>query len=206
VNYAASGWLLFQGQELGLYTNLDITRETPSSPSISLKVMIERELIHRWYELGVTAKRFLDFTCHLLDCMENDILREVERKVAIGGIFEKILAFDLLIKGFWTLPRTRASNRGDKYRSNSSRYAGEVRIQEAAAGECRIRCRNLCSLSNIGCQYFWFVQTGSPKEQYFRNIDKVPCWSDLRFAQIMDNRYQFFYSDHWTSFKSKRRL
>jgi Universal stress protein family len=69
--------------------------------------MIERELIHRWYELGVTAKRFLDFTCHLLDCMENDILREVERKVAIGGIFEKILAFDLLIKGFWTLPRKK---------------------------------------------------------------------------------------------------
>jgi hypothetical protein len=42
--------------------------------------------------------------------------------------------------------------RGHKYRSNSSRYAGEVRIQEAAAGECRIRCRNLCALSNIGCQ------------------------------------------------------
>jgi hypothetical protein len=39
--------------------------------------------------------------------MENDILREVERKVAIGGIFEKILAFDLLIKGFWTLPRKK---------------------------------------------------------------------------------------------------
>lgn len=72
-----------------------------------------------------------------LDNMENDnaILNQAEL-LSDGGIWEKIRAFDLLIKSFWTLPRKKCEELliklAEKNQPTDVRFHVAVRLLKGA--------------------------------------------------------------------------